>query len=164
MMDIDEIEQFPVKRKKTFHKTVNMFQGMNLNDRYSAKNNVIQPPKLIIPAKRDKFAGYSDSPSGYCSPYPMRDDYDFDVQSIYSQNSYRSQCSSLCHQHISPYPYYSPSLHNNSSLNLSHSPNTSNVSPTSEWPKMLMYSIPGVVLLALQCYILCDIKDFMKQK
>lgn len=164
MMEIDHIKVLPKSTKKTFHKTVNnMFQGMNINDHCGVKNNIIRPPKFTMLAKRDKLAGYADTLPGFYPTYPIKDDYDFDTQSIYSQHSYRSQCSPLCHQHVSPYNYYVPPVHN-SPLNLSHSSNTSNIQHTSEWPKMLMYTIPGIVLLALQYYLLCDIKDFLKQK
>lgn len=166
MMDIEES---PVKVKKPSNKTVNnMFQGMKINENRDGKYNVIlRPPKLFVPVKRDKFAGYAESAPGYYTPCSMKDDYEFDTQSIYSQHSYRSQCPSLCHQTVTPYNYYVPTYHHPnqpSPLNMSHSSNTSNVQYTSEWPRMLMYSIPGIILLALQCYLLYDIKDFMKQK
>lgn len=145
-----------------------MFQGMKINENRDAKYNVVlRPPKLFVPVKRDKFAGYTESSPGYYTPYSMKDDYEFDTQSIYSQPSYRSQCPSLCHQTVTPYNYYLPPYHHPntpSPLNMSHSSNISNIQYASEWQKMLMYSIPGIILLALQCYLLYDIKDFMKQK
>lgn len=162
MMDIDHTEESP-QRVKKLNKTVNnLFQGMKLNDNRGIKNNYIRPSKLFMPAKRDKFAGYADTSLGYYSPYSMKDDCEFDTQSVYSQHSYRSQCSSLCHQAVSPYTYYHHQQP--SPLNLSHASNTSNIQQTSEWSKMLVYSIPGIILLTLQCYLLHDIKDYMKQK
>ncbi|KAL4119259.1 hypothetical protein QTP88_012092 [Uroleucon formosanum] len=165
MMDIDHIEELPKRRQKVLNKTVdNMFQGMKLNENRGFKNNILRPPKFLMPVKRDKFTGYAESSPGYYSSYSVKDDYDFDTQSIYSQHSFRPQCSPMCHQPVSPYTYYALPHHQNSPLNLSHSSNTSNIQHISEWPKMLMYSIPGVILLALQCYLLHDIKDYMKQK
>lgn len=159
MMDLEESP----KKEKTLNKTVNnMFQGMKLDDKY---NNVIRPSKLFMPAKHEKFAGYIASTPGFCTSFSMKDDYEYDTQSMYSQHSYRTQYSPLYHQPISPYTYYShPNPNLSNTLNSSHSSNASNVQQISEWPKMLIYSIPGIVLLALQCYLLYDIKDFMKQK
>ncbi|XP_026817909.1 uncharacterized protein LOC113556892 isoform X1 [Rhopalosiphum maidis] len=165
MMDIDHIEELPKSRKKMLNKTVNnLFRGMKLDENRGVKNNILRPPKFSMPVKRDKFVGYAESSTGYYPSYSVKDDYDFDTQSIYSQHSYRPQCSPLCHQPVSPYTYYALPHHQNSPLNLSHSSNTSSIQHTSEWPKMLMYLIPGVILLALQCYLLHDIKDYMKQK
>lgn len=165
MMDIDYTEESPRKMKK-LNKTVNnLFQGMKLNDNRDIKNNYIRPSKLFLPTKRDKFVGYAENSPGYYPQYSMKDDYDCDTQSVYSHRSYRSQCSALCHQTVSPYTYYDPHHHlQPNPLNLSHASNTSNIQQTSEWSKMLLYSIPGVILLTLQCYLLYDIKDYMKQK
>jgi len=173
MMDIDYIEKAP---KKASHKTVNsLFRGMRLNDNRSVGNNVIQPPKFCTPPKRyDKIAGsYAESSPGYyASSYSVKDDYEFDTQSIFSQNSFRPQylspSPSLCHhQSVIPYTYYASTYnHHNqqNQLNMSQSSNASNIPQTVEWTKMLLYTIPGIVLLSLQCYLLYDIKDFMKQK
>lgn len=167
MMDIDLMEESPKRTKKTYQpKTVDsMFQGMKLDEHRGAKNNILRPSRFIMPVKRDKVARYTESSPGYYTSYSVKDDYEFDTQSIYSQHSYRPLYSSLCHPPVSPYTYYAPShYHHPNPLNLSHSSNTSNIQQTSEWSKMFVYSIPGMVLFALQCYLLYDIKDFMKQK
>lgn len=169
MMDIDHTEVAFKKMKKTLPRNVdNLFQGMKLNENFDIKNNIIRPPKFCMSAKPDRFARYAESSPGYYTPYSMKDDYDFDTQSLYSQHSYKSQYTPLCHQSISPYSFYVPphALHQQPSpLNLSQSSNTSNIQQHStEWSKMLVYTIPGIILLALQCYLLYDIKDFMKQK
>lgn len=168
MMDIDCAEESPKKVKKAFAKSVDyLFEGLKLNENgRNLKNNIVRPQKFVIPTKRDKMFGYAESSPGYFSSYSQKDDYEFDVHSVYSQPSYRSQFSSLCHQTVPSYTCYAHSPHcQPSPLNLSHSSNSSNIQlQSSEWQKMLMYSIPGIVLLALQCYLLYDIKDFMKQK
>lgn len=168
MMDIDCAEESPKTVKKAFAKSVdNLFEGLKLNEnRRNLKNNIVRPQKFIIPTKRDKMFGCAESSPGYFSSFSPKDDYEFDMQSVYSQQSYRSQCSPLCHQTFPSCAYYAhPAHYQPSPLNLSHSSNTSNIQQqSSEWQKMLMYSIPGIVLLALQCYLLYDIKDFMKQK
>lgn len=158
-----EFEESTKKEKKTLNKTVNnMFQGMKLNDNHK---NIIQPSKLFMPIKRENSTGFITSSPRFCTSFPMKDDYEYDAQSICSQRSYRTQYSPLYHPSISQYTYCThPNLNQPNSLNLSHSSNTSSVQQISEWPKMLMYSIPGIVLLGLQCYLLYDIKDFMKQK
>jgi len=176
MMDIDRVEKTP--KKKTLYKNVNnLFRGMQLNDNQSMRNNIIRPPKFIMPIKRYKRipgGGYAESSPGgyYTSPFSIKDDYEFDTQSIFSQDSYKTQCLSLCHHHqsaVAPYTFYTSPYYNQptNQLNSSHSSNTSNVQQqqqTVEWTKMLIYSIPGIVLFGLQCYLLNDIKDFMKQK
>lgn len=165
MMDVDKIEESPKHQKKIFNKNVdNLFQGMKLNENHGVKNNVLRPPKFCMPVKRDKFSGYPESSPGYYSSYSVKDDYEFDTQSIYSQHSYRPLCSPMYHQPVSPYTYYPMPHLQNSPLNLSHSSNTSNIQHTSEWSKMFMYSIPGIILIGLQCYLLHDLKDYMKQK
>lgn len=157
MMNIDYLNESPRRVKKTSPKNVNnLFQGMRLSDGLGTRNNIIRPSKLFVPPKFGKIAGYPESSPGYY-PCSVKDGFELDTQSVYSQHSYRPQ--------YSPYAYYSsPHYYQTSPLNLSHSSNTSNVQHTSEWSKMLAYSIPGIVLLALQCYLLYDIKDFMKQK
>lgn len=171
MINIDRLEKTP--KKKTLYKNVNnLFQEMRLNDNHSVRNNIIRPPKFMMPIKRYKrIPGYPESSPGeyYTSPFSIKDDYEFDTQSIFSQDSYKPQTLSLYrHQSASiPYTYFtSPPLHQwPNQLNSSHSSNTSNVQQqTVEWTKMLIYSIPGIVLFGLQCYLLNDIKDFMKQK
>lgn len=168
MMDIDHTEVTFKKGKKMTKNVDYLFQEMKLNEKFGVKNNVIRPSKFCMPAKRDKFTGYAESSTGYYTPYSLKDDYEFDTQSVYSQHSYKSQFTPLCHQSISPYTYYVPNHHLHqqpSPLNLSQSSNTSNIQQHStEWSKMLVYSIPGIILLTLQCYLLHDIKDFMKQK
>lgn len=167
MMDIDYIEESPKTTRKTLNKNVNnLFQGMKLSDNRGVKNNVIRPSKLFMPARYDKFARYAESSSGFYPPYSVKDDYEFDTQSMCSQHNYRSHFSQMCHQ--PSYTCYTPFQHHQSSpsnpLNLSHSSNTSVTQHASDWPKMLLYSIPGIILLGLQCYLLYDIKDSMKQK
>lgn len=160
MMEFEET----TKKEKTSNKNVNnLFRKMKLNDN---QKNIIQPSKLFMPAKQEKFAGYFKSSPRFCTSFPMNDDYEYDTQSICSQYSYRTQFSPLYHQSVSPYTYCNhPNLNqSNHSLNLSHLSNTSNIQQISEWPKILIYSIPGIILLGLQCYLLYDIKDFMKQK
>lgn len=170
MMDVDYIKKSPKKGKKALNATVsNLFQGLKLNDnqKKNFKNNVIRPQKFFFPSKHEKMFGYAESSPGCYTSYPVKDDYEFDAQSVFSQQSYRSQCLPMCHQTTPPYTYYAaPPFHYQSSpLNLSHSSNTSSIQQqTSEWQKMLMYSIPGIILLTLQCYLLYDIKDFMKHK
>lgn len=165
MMDIDLTGESPKIMKKPSPKTVNsMFQGMRLSGNHGAKNNIVKPSRFVMPVKRDKVSGYSESSAGYYSPYPVKDDFEFDTHSIYSQHSYRPLYSSMCNSPVPPYSYYPSHYHHPSLLNLSHSSNNSNIQQTSEWSKMFIYSIPGMVLFALQCYLLYDIKDFMKQK
>lgn len=167
MMDVDWDEDSPKRVKKTTNNAVNhLFSGLKLNENRGRKNNIIRPQKFFPATKRDKIPEYAESSPGYYSPYSTKENYDFDTRSVCSQQSYRSQCPSLCHQAVSPYGYYAQPIHHQPShLNLSNVSNTSNGQPHSvDWPKMLIYSIPGIVLLALQCYLLYDIKDFMKQK
>lgn len=175
MMDIEET----TLKKTELHKTVNnLFQGMKLDDnrrRQGIRNNIIRPPKLFIQPKyyskmaTERYA--ESSPEYYSSSYSVKDDYDeFDTQSIFDQNGFSRQsfqCSLPYRQSVMPCTYYAHSFHHQpNQLNLSHSSNTSNVhqQTAAEWTKMLIYSIPGIVLLGLQCYLLYDIKDFMKQK
>lgn len=166
-------------KKAELHKTVNnLFQGMRLDDNrrhLGIRNNIIRPPKFFVQPKyyskmtAEKYA--ESSPEYYSSSYSVKDDYDeFDTHSIFDQNGFSRQlfqCSPSYRQSIVPCAYYAhPFHHQPNQLNLSHSSNTSNVhqQTATEWTKMLIYLIPGIVLLSLQCYLLYDIKDFMKQK
>lgn len=174
MMDIEET----MPKKAELHKSVNnLFRGMKLDDnrhRYGVRNNIIRPPKLFIqPKYYSKMATerYTESsPEYYSSSYSLKDDYDeFDTQSIFNQNGFSRQpfqCSPPYHQSVMSCAYYARPFHQPNQLNLSHSSNTSNAhqQTSAEWTKVLIYLIPGIVLLSLQCYLLYDIKDFMKQK
>lgn len=172
MMDTDCADESLNRLKRVYSKSVdNLFEGLKLNDNHrNFKNNIIRPQRFAISTKRDKVFGYAESSPGHFSSFSTKDDLEFDTHSVHSQPIYRSHCSSLCHQTAPSYPYTPPYVphppnYHPCLMNLSQSSNTSNMQQQPlELQKMLIYSIPGIVLFSLQWYLLYDIKDFMKQK